>query len=310
MPRLRDFLQKINIRAELAWDEPMSLHTTFRIGGPAEAYARPEDAAAAAALTAAARAEGIPIFFLGGGANVLVGDGGIRGIVLDTSRIASTRMESGLLVAGAGLPMETLCLDALARGLGGLDDFAGMPGAVGGAVFMNARCYEIEMSRVLAWIISAGADPGPSRRSVDATEWSYKRSPFQAGGASPGELILEAAFRLGTADDREAARIARVMCERRADREVKGHYRLPSAGSVFKNDRSFGAPTGALLDRLGLRGKRIGDAMVSPWHANIFVNAGRATAADMRGLVELARAEARTRLGLELEPEILMVGEF
>src|SRR5208282_3984076 len=183
MPRLRDFLQKINIRAELAWDEPMSLHTTFRIGGPAEAYARPEDAAAALALTAAARAEGIPIFFLGGGANVLVGDGGIRGIVLDTSSIAATRMESGLLVAGAGLSMETLCLDALARGLGGLEDFAGMPGAVGGAVFMNARCYEIEMSRVLAWVISAGADaagavparsdPGPSRRSVDAAEWSY-----------------------------------------------------------------------------------------------------------------------------------------
>jgi UDP-N-acetylmuramate dehydrogenase len=313
MSRLRNFLQKINIRAELAWDEPMSLHTTFRIGGPAEAYARPEDAAAAAALTAAARAEGIPIFFLGGGANVLVGDRGIRGIVLDTSRIASTRIESGLLVAGAGLSMETLCLDALAKGLGGLEDFAGMPGAVGGAVFMNARCYEIEMSRVLAWIISAGADPaapGLSRRTVDSTEWSYKRSPFQAGGASAGELILEAAFRLGTADDRAAARIARVMRERRADREAKGHYRLPSAGSVFKNDRSFGAPTGALLDRLGLRGRRIGDAMVSPWHANIFVNAGRATAADMRELVELARAEARTRLGLELEPEILMAGEF
>jgi UDP-N-acetylmuramate dehydrogenase len=100
------------------------------------------------------------------------------------------------------------------------------------------------------------------------------------------------------------------MRERRADREAKGHFRLPSAGSVFKNDRSLGAPTGKLLDGLGLRGRRIGDAMVSEWHANIFVNAGRASAADMRALIELARREARERLGAELESEVLTVGEF
>lgn len=321
MPRLREFLQKINIRAELAWDEPMSRHTTFGIGGPAEAFARPEDAASASALALAAAAEGIPCFILGGGANILVGDRGIRGIVLDTSRLASTRLESDLLVAGPGLPMETLCLGALARGLGGLEDFAGMPGSVGGAVYMNARCYGAEMSEALAWVASVDGGGRASRRLVSgaegeapasdrAREWSYKRSPYQAGGASAGEFIIEAAFRLRPVDDGAAARVARVMRARRADREAKGHYRLPSAGSVFKNDRSLGAPTGALLDRLGLRGRRIGDAMVSPWHANIFVNAGRATAADMRSLVDLARAEARARLGVELEPEILMVGAF
>ena len=210
--------------------------------------------------------------------------------------------------------METLCLEALARGLGGLEDFAGMPGSVGGAVFMNARCYGVEMSQVLAWVSSADADGRMQRRLVAAAaaaaEWSYKRSPYQPGGAAAGELIQEAAFRLEPADDAAAARIARVMRERRADRVSKGHYRLPSAGSVFKNDRAFGAPTGVLLDRLGLRGRRIGDALISPWHANIFVNAGRATAADMRKLIELAQREARESLGVELEPEILMVGEF
>jgi UDP-N-acetylmuramate dehydrogenase len=100
------------------------------------------------------------------------------------------------------------------------------------------------------------------------------------------------------------------MRARRADREAKGHYRLPSAGSVFKNDRRFGRPSGRLLDELGLRGRRLGGAMVSEWHANIFVNAGGATAADMRELIELARREARDKLGVELEPEVLMVGEF
>jgi UDP-N-acetylmuramate dehydrogenase len=320
VPTVRDFLEKINIRAEVTWHEPMALHSTFKIGGPADAFVRPADPGSAAALLSATRAEGIPLFVLGGGANILVGDGGIRGIVLDTSSLRSLRTEPSrgqspggptILAAGAGLSIDELCLEALAAGLGGLEDFSGMPGTVGGAVYMNARCYEREMSQVLAWTASAAcARGGGARRPVAARDWSYKRSPFQAGGGAAGELVLEAAFRLTRLSDEGAARTARVMRERRADREAKGHYRLPSAGSVFKNDRSFGAPTGKLLDGLGLRGKRIGDAMVSAWHANIFVNAGGATAADMRSLIELAQREARERLGIALESEVLMVGEF
>lgn len=312
----------------------MSAHTTFGIGGPADAFARPADAESAAALLAAARAEGVELLALGGGANILVGDKGVRGIVMDTGGLRGTRLErpaalegsrgapagedGGLLVAGAGLSIDELCLEALARGLGGLEDFFGMPGTVGGAVYMNARCYEREMSQVLARVVSAG---GGGTRSLDlaadAAGWGYKRSPYQAGAAgaagaasTAGELILEAAFRLTRLDDAGAARTAAAMRARRADREAKGHYRLPSAGSVFKNDRRLGAPTGKLLDGLGLRGRRIGGALVSPWHANIFVNAGGATAADMRALIELARDEARKALGAELEPEVLMVGEF
>jgi UDP-N-acetylmuramate dehydrogenase len=319
VPTLRDFLEKINIKADVTFCEPMAPHTTFRIGGPAEAMVRPADPESAAVLLAAAHDEGIPLFVLGGGANILVGDGGLRGIVLDSSSLRSLRVEEDpggapLLVAGAGLSVDELGLEALAKGLGGLEDFCGMPGSVGGAAYMNARCYEREMSQLLAYAVSTDAEGRLSRRPIAAEGaapgWSYKRSPFQPGGPAAGELILEAAFRLRRADDEAASRIAGVMRERRADREAKGHYRLPSAGSVFKNDRSLGAPTGRLLDGLGLRGRRIGDAMVSPWHANIFVNAGRATAADMRELIELARSEARERLGAELECEVLMVGEF
>ncbi len=312
----------------------MALHSTFRIGGPAEAFLRPADAESAAALLAAAHAEGIPLFVLGGGANILVGDRGIKGIVMDCSAMRSIGgplrgltpalgSDPGLMSAGSGLAMDELCLEALARGLGGLEDFSGMPGTVGGAVYMNARCYEREMSQVLAYVVSADAEGRIHRRGLEsadapfAREWSYKRSPFQpprlgeaGSGSAAGELILEAAFRLTPLDDEGAARTARVMRERRADREAKGHFRLPSAGSVFKNDRAFGAPTGRLLDGLGMRGRRIGDAMVSAWHANIFVNAGAATAADMRALIELARSEAREKLGIELESEVLMVGEF
>jgi UDP-N-acetylmuramate dehydrogenase len=323
---LRDFLEKSNIRAEVTWNEPMSTHTTFKIGGPADAFVRPKDTESALFLLSSARAEGIPLFILGGGANLLVGDKGIRGIVMDTSALRSISRRltpytapegQTLLVAGAGLPIDELCLDALASGLGGLEDFFGLPGSVGGAAFMNARCYEVEMSQVLEWVLSVGDHGRIERRELrtaadegSVPDWSYKRSPYQPGGSAAGELILEAAFRLRPLDDEGAARAAAVMRSRRLDREAKGHYRLPSAGSVFKNNRALGAPTGKLLDGLGFRGRRIGDAMVSSWHANIFVNVGSATAADMRSLIELAQTEARARLGFALESEVIMVGDF
>ena len=310
MPTLRKLLEKINIRAQVAWEEPLSSHTTFHIGGPAEALIKPEDEESLLELLRAARAEAIPLFVLGGGANLLVGDKGIRGIVLDTSLLHSVRLEPGaapLLVAGAGLSVDELCLEALCRSLSGVENFAGMPGTVGGAAYMNARCYEVEMSQVLASVRYADAGGEVSRCDARPGDWSYKRSPFQPGGPRSGAIILEVAFRLTRADP---AAIAAVMRARRADREAKGHYRLPSAGSVFKNDRRFGAPTGKLLDSLGLRGRRIGGAMVSEWHANIFVNSGGATAADMRDLIELAQAEAREKLSVDLDPEVLMVGEF
>ena len=322
MPTLRDFLEKINIRGQYRLNEPLAPRCSFGIGGPADALVRPRDAASAARLFAAARSEGIPIFVLGGGANILVGDGGFRGIVLDmgdltrideapaVSPASETSGPAGggiLIAAEAGLSMDLLCMEALCRGLGGLEDFSGMPGSVGGSAYMNARCYEREMSQVLGWIESARADGSVVRRAHSPGLWSYKRSPYQCGAGFEGELILSAAFILHPG---EPSALAATMRARRADRETKGHYRLPSAGSVFKNDRSFGRPTGKILDELGFRGRRIGAAAVSDWHANIFVNTGGASARDMRALIELARDETRAKLGLELEPEVLFVGEF
>jgi len=312
MPTLRDFLEKINIKAGILYDEPMSAHTTFRIGGPADALVAPADRASLLALLGAARREGIPCFILGGGANVVVADRGIRGIVVDTRLLSGTAREASggdsLLVAGAGTVVDRLVEAAAGLGLAGLETFYGMPGSVGGAVFMNARCYEVEMADRLSWVEHVAPSGGAvERRALDPAEWSYKRSPFQDGGPCAGHVVLAAAFRLLLGD---TAALRRAMGEKRADREAKGHYRLPSAGSVFKNDRKLGKPTGKILDELGMRGRRVGGAMVSEWHANIFVNAGGATAADLRALIELAQREARERLGVELEPEVLFVGDF
>jgi UDP-N-acetylmuramate dehydrogenase len=309
---LRNFLEKINIRAKVTWDEPMSRHSTFGIGGPADAFVAPADREGFVRLVAAARAEGLPLFILGGGANILVGDRGIRGIVVDSSGLSridtGETAGGGLLVAEAGAAVDRICEAARDAGAAGLQDFYGMPGSAGGAAFMNARCYEVEMADRIAWVECLM--PGKAeaeRRPLVPAEWGYKRSPFQPGGPAEGAAILAVAYRV---EEGDPAAIAETMRARREDRKAKGHYRLPSAGSVFKNDRSIGVPAGKLLDGLGLRGRRIGGAMVSEWHANIFVNAGGATAADMRSLIELARSEARGKLGYELESEVLMVGEF
>jgi len=292
------------MRGPLRLDEPMSAHTSFRIGGPADLFAAPETAEEAAAILSLASRLSVPVFLLGGGTNILVADRGIRGLVVDLGRLARVEESGGLVSARCGAPMSGVCELALARGLTGLEFCFGLPGSVGGAVWMNARCYERQASDALEFIECL--DPKGEairRRSVLPDEWGYKLSPFQAGG----ELILRAGFRLSPGDP---ARIEEQMRDHRADRERKGHFLYPCAGSVFKNDRSFGAPTGRLIDSLGLKGRQAGGAQIAPFHGNIIVNLGGASACDVRALIELAESEVERRLGFHLEREVLLVGEW
>jgi UDP-N-acetylmuramate dehydrogenase len=374
MPRLRKFLEKINIDAELCFDEPMANHTSFRIGGPADVLVLPRSTDDLSRLLVASAAEGVPVAIIGGGANLLVADEGVRGIVVCTSllrrfEVESTKDEpdaagSGLMAAGggpgaagigsaaagggpgaagsgsaaagggpgaagsgsaaagggsgaaggytvragAGLPVTELLARLLQLGLSGLEFTAGLPGSVGGAVYMNARCYDHEMADVLATVFYL--DPAERHcRQLDIVrqDWAYKQTPFMPGGALAGAVITGASFRLLHGDK---VLMAARMAELEADRQKKGHFDYPCAGSLFKNDRRFGRPTGQILDELGFRGRRIGDALVSEKHANIFVNAGRATAKDMLALVCEAQAAARAAFGIELEPEVVRLGEF
>lgn len=173
---------------------------------------------------------------------------------------------------------------------------------------MNARCYDYEFADIMTSIDCL--EPGTWAESsmiIERELWSYKRTPFMPGGSMHGALVLGARFELRPGNS-EA--IAARMAELEADRAMKGHFDMPSAGSLFKNNHSFGRPSGRILDELGFRGKRLGDAMVSPKHANIFVNAGQASAADMLALIEEAKSAARTAYGIELETEVVMLGEF
>ena len=306
---------------EIRYDEPMAAHTTFKVGGPADCWARPGGEAfpqAAALLLGAARAEGVPVFILGGGANIVVADRGIRGIVLDTSGwTGETGEREPTADGGTGMGFRSgTSLDAAAElaasaGLSGLEFLAGMPGSIGGAVWMNARCYGREISDALleteildcSTTDGGKGEPHMIHVPMDKAAFGYKRSPFQNRSC----LILSARFSLRPGNERE---IREQMKTHRRDREAKGHYRCPSAGSAFKNSRDFGKPMGKIIDELGLRGLRIGGAQVAPFHGNIIINTGDAAAADIRALAEEVAQRVQTALGFTPEPEILFVGEW
>ena len=302
MSTIENIVKKINIRGSIRREEPLSRHTTFRVGGPAELFLQPEDPEELPGLFALLHRERIPCFLLGGGANILVADRGVRGAVVDLSALRGFLPEPGFGCL-AGTPVSGLCEEALRRGLAGLEFLYAMPGSAGGAVWMNARCYDRSVVDVLESVEYIDTGGHLHRSEPRPEEFGYKVSPFQTMEA----LILRVWFRVQRGDPQE---IERTMREHRADRERKGHFLWPCAGSVWKNNRAFGEPTGRIIDALGLRGLRIGDAGVSDRHANIVVNLGEARAADILSVMERVEAIVRERRGLHLEREVLLVGDF
>ena len=334
MLNLRKFMDKINTgekhSPQLRYDEPMSKHTSFKVGGKADVWVKPLKSvfpAYAEKLLKAAKEEGIPVFILGGGANIVVSDRGIRGIVLDTGAFRGigkkearkiseeetpgeieadrTQRDKSLfsVLVNSGTSMDELGSRLADRSLSGLEFLAGMPGSIGGAVWMNARCYEKSVSDVL--LETEILDENFTRQMIPfrPEDFSYKKSPFQ----SRDVLILKARFAV---EIRESQDIQKDIISYRQDRDNKGHYRFPSAGSAFKNNQAFGDPTGKIIDRLGLRGFSVGGAQVAPWHGNIIINTGNATASDIRVLVDEIVRQVKKEHGFELENEILFVGDW
>jgi UDP-N-acetylmuramate dehydrogenase len=228
-------------------------------------------------------------------------------MVLDTRSWSGWEIEGDKVLVRSGTPVDDLAEGLGGRGFSGLEFLAGMPGTVGGAVWMNARCYDREIAGPLLETEVLEPDRFGTWRPHwiprEPLDFAYKKSPFQGSRA----LILNARFAL---ERRDPAELRRVMAGYCKDRKEKGHYRYPSAGSAFKNNRDFGKPTGKIIDELGLRGLSLGGAQVAPWHGNLIINTGTASAGDIRGLVETLQDRVRDSLGLELEPEILFVGDW
>jgi UDP-N-acetylmuramate dehydrogenase len=285
------------------YDEPLSRHTTFRIGGPADLFLTPETPEDLQAVLIRLNRLKIPFFIFGGGANILVSDSGVRGAAVCLSRMRGMVFHRDSVEITAGHDISEAARETAARGLSGLHVFAGMPGSTGGAVWMNARCYDGEIAPLLMWADTYSPEGQAERYIMNPDHWRYKHSPFQ----NSGKVIARACFRLET---RDPGNLLEETDRIRRDREDKGHYRAPCAGSLFKNNRDFGEPSGKIIDKAGLRGLRVGDAAVSDWHANIFINRGNASARDMRTLIETVKERVRLETGFILEPEVVFAGDW
>jgi UDP-N-acetylmuramate dehydrogenase len=301
--RLRETLENFNIQAHIRYEEPLASHTSFQVGGPADAYVAPTTAADIGEILSAAATGSIPVFVLGAGANILVSDRGIDGLVLDTKHIRHITVDSSGLQVGCGYQISDVAVFAAERGFSGPEFLYAMPGSVGGSVWMNARCYGTSISDIIEWVTLIDRSGELSRYTPTAREFAYKKSPFQGLNA----VIYEACLRVSVGNPRT---IRARMREIEEDRRSKGHFEAPSAGSVFKNNRAFGSPTGKIVDELGLKGYRIGGAQVSPVHGNIIVNTGSATAEDIMSLILHIEATVKAATGYELEREVIPVGRW
>lgn len=282
---------------------PLSAATTFKVGGPADLLIDLPDAAATSAVLAACREEGIPYLFIGNGSNLVVGDKGYRGAVLrlDGRKVQPTLSEGGRIDAPAGMSLQRLCLFARDHALTGLEFAYGIPGTVGGAVYMNAGAYDGEMAQV---VVSADCvTPDGTAVTVPAEElcMAYRHTALMER-----ELIVTGVTLQLQDGDRNVIRAK--MQELMARRRDKQPLEYPSAGSFFK--RPEGHFAGKLIQDAGLKGFTVGGAQISEKHAGFVINRGGATAADLAELRDRVQEKVYTEFGVHLETEVRFVGEF
>ena len=303
MDQMTALIQELNRLAPqlaLREHEPMSRHTTFRIGGPARLMALPASQMEAAAAVRAARALGIAPFFLGNGSDLLVSDRGFDGFIIKTTGLDQTREVNRRLQAESGIPLARLAMAAVGRGLTGLEFAHGIPGTLGGAVVMNAGAYGGEMVQVLTAVTYLDGAGEEHTLPAAACALTYRHSRFSD---RPDWLVLEAELERRPGDG-EAIRAR--MDELAAKRREKQPLEWPSGGSTFK--RPEGHFAAALIEGCGLKGVGIGGAQVSEKHAGFVVNRGGATADDVRRLMALVQETVLRETGVALEPEVRLLG--
>jgi UDP-N-acetylmuramate dehydrogenase len=288
-----------DIKGEALGDEPLSRHTSLKVGGPADLFIAPADLADLQALLARLVATGIPYLVIGGGYNLLVRDGGCRGAVISLKNLARlARLAGNLIVAGAGATTGALIRFAEENSLAGLEFLSGIPGTVGGALSMNAGAHgEAILERVETLTTIRGGEVKEMRRAE--LEYGYRRLAL-----APGEIVIAATLQVAEGRALEIeGRIEAFLAHRRNAQRV-GH---PSAGSFFRNPP--GQSAWRLIDEAGLRGFRVGGAQVAEAHANFLVNRGGATARDFLELARIVKEKVRERSGVTLEEEVRIVGE-
>lgn len=302
MSALERLASSLEGRGEMRRGEPLARHTTFGVGGPAELFFTARDADALSFATTAAHDAGIDVFVLGSGSNILVADAGVRGLVIDNRARAEQgegltfRVESGTSFAGYARKM-------CRAGLAGLAWAVGIPGTLGGAVVYNAGAYGGCLADVLTRVRLQGPDGRPEW--VDARDLGlvYRGSVFTRGQFA-GKTVLEAELALTPGDSKALLAEAASYDERRLKAQPRGR----NAGSTFKNPPDH--PAWKLIDAVGLRGARCGDAGISDKHCNFFVNYGNAKAEDVASLIREAQRRVKEQFSIALEPEVAFVGAW
>ncbi len=295
LDRIREALQ--DARGEVRFGEPMSRHTSMRVGGPADALFVPDDLEDLSRIMAAAGKAGVGVFFLGG-SNLIVKDGGIRGVVIKLSRLQKVERQADTLNAEAGISFPRLSQAAYEQGLSGLEFACGIPGTLGGAIAMNAGTRDGEIADVLHSVTIMDRLGNAVEHPRSQLTFEYRKSRLPEG------VIVRAIMQLKP-DPPE--RIRRRMDEAITYRRRTQPLQLPNAGCIFKNPPGHSA--GRLIDEMGLKGTRSGNAQVSEKHANFIVNRGSATAAEVLHLIQDIRRRVKEGRGVDMELEVTVVGE-
>ena len=308
MKQIIDRFLRLSEQGKLLFDEPLAPYSSFKIGGPADVLAKPDTQKDLIDLLIYAIKREIPWFILGKGSNLLIGDKGIRGLVISMEGFNKITRDENYVSAFAGQSLKELCRFCMEEGLSGLEFACGIPGSVGGAVFMNAGAYEGEIKDVLY----CSKCLTPTLKSLQSTNpilhlkkeahmFSYRHSALQ----DRGFIHLSSVFKLSPAPRVDILKRMEELDQMRNDKQPMD---MPSAGSVFK--RPPGHFTGKLVDDCGLRGFRIGGASISNKHCGFIVNLGGATAKDVKDLIEHVQSTVYERFKVHLETEIRQVGEM
>lgn len=293
------FIQRF--KGKVLFNVPMAEYTSLKIGGPADVMAFPQDEGDLKDLMAFAESKGFPFFILGAGTNLLVRDGGIRGIIINMCEGFKEALwqDDNKVVAGAGMKLSDLLTQCREKGLSGIEFATGIPGTIGGAVTMNAGAYGGEMKDVVEGVEVMGKKGQKTFIPAKEIGFAYRRTELPKGS-----VVIRAHMGFKKADPEEIKEKIKGFRERRKGTAA---VTFPNAGSIFRNPE--GNFAGRLIEEAGLKGQRAGEAEVSDIHANYIVNRGRARAKDVLSLMALIRDSVYSRTGIVLEPEIKVVGE-
>lgn len=300
--RFEDKLKRILSPEQIKCAEPMSGHTTFRIGGPADYFVLPETKEEVKKVVSCCESEDMPYYIIGNGSNLLVSDGGYRGTVIQIYKSMNhIRVDGNMITAQAGALLSAIASKALENGLSGFEFAAGIPGTLGGACVMNAGAYGGEMKDVLKQVTVMSREGEIFTIPAGALKMGYRTSII----AKKEYIVLEAEIELKNGDVQE---IKRLMDDLKEKRTSKQPLEFPSAGSTFKRPEGYFA--GKLIEDSGLRGFSVGGAQVSKKHCGFVINKGNATAADVAELMRRVSEIVNEKFGVELKPEVKRLGDF